>query len=311
MAGSEDAEAAILVRDAGEAPSPDGAAGEAREASPLLATAAQERSATDGGALAPRGWRRASRYATTATALFAAVVAWQIVSALHVFPPIALPSPISVLKALVLLLTRGYGGQSLLVDIWISSLRIAIGFVGAIVVGVPIGLLMARIEVIFRTIDPFLQFIRPVPPLAYIPLLVVWFGIGELPKILLILIGTIPVIIIGTISGVRGTPPLRLAVARTLGASESQIFRYVILPSALPEIFTAMRVGIGVAWTCLVAAELIAADRGLGWLVQYAGQALQVAIVIVGIIVIGVLGYAMELLIRVIERRVVPWRGHG
>jgi ABC-type nitrate/sulfonate/bicarbonate transport system permease component len=139
----------------------------------------------------------------------------------------------------------------------------------------------------------------------------VWFGIGELPKVLLILVGTVPVIIIGTISGVKGTPALRLSVARTLGASETQIFRYVILPSALPEIFTAMRVGIGVAWTCLVAAELIAADQGLGWLVQYAGQALQVAIVIVGIVVIGILGYGMELLIRLVERRAVPWRGQG
>ncbi len=251
-----------------------------------------------------------SRYAT-ATAVVAAVIVWQIVSNLHVFPPIALPSPIAVLRALMLLATQGYGGHLLTDDIWVSLLRILIGFVGAVVVGVPIGLMMARIDVVFRVIDPFLQFIRPVPPLAYIPLLVVWFGIGELPKIMLILIGTIPVIIIGTISGVRGTPPLRLAVARTLGASEGQIFRHVILPSSLPEIFTAMRIGIGVAWTCLVAAELIAADQGLGWLVQYAGQALQVPIVIVGIIVIGILGYAMELVIRIIERRAVPWRGHG
>ena len=258
----------------------------------------------------PLRWRHVSRFAT-ATALCVALALWELVSVLHVFPPVALPSPVAVWHALVLLLVQGYGGHSLFDDIWISSVRIAIGFVGAIVLGVPIGLLMARNDLIFRIIDPFLQFIRPVPPLAYIPLLVVWFGIGELPKILLILIGTVPVIIIGTISGVRGTPSLRLSVARTLGASESQIFRYVILPSALPEIFTAMRVGIGVAWTCLVAAELIAADQGLGWLVQYAGQALQVSIVIVGIMVIGILGYAMELLIRVFERRAVPWRGHA
>jgi len=262
------------------------------------------------GSFASRGGRIISRYVSVSV-LIAAVIAWQILCDFHVFPPIALPSPMAVLNALILLLAHGYGGHSLLDDVWISSLRIAIGFVGAVLIGVPVGLLMARIDIVFRTIDPFLQFVRPVPPLAYIPLLVVWFGIGELPKIILILIGTIPVIIIGTISGVKGTPPLRLAVARTLGASQSQIFRHVILPSSLPEIFTAMRIGIGVAWTCLVAAELIAADQGLGWLVQYAGQALQVAIVIVGIIVIGILGYAMELLIRILERRIVPWRGHG
>jgi ABC-type nitrate/sulfonate/bicarbonate transport system permease component len=252
----------------------------------------------------------AHRHATL-IALICALVAWQVVSMLQIFPPIALPSPKAVWKALVLLLLHEYGGHSLADDVWISVVRIALGFVGAVILGVPIGLGMARSPLIFRIIDPFMQFIRPVPPLAYIPLLVVWFGIGELPKVLLILVGTVPVIIIGTISGVKGTPALRLSVARTLGASETQIFRYVILPSALPEIFTAMRVGIGVAWTCLVAAELIAADQGLGWLVQYAGQALQVAIVIVGIVVIGILGYGMELLIRLVERRAVPWRGQG
>ncbi|MEE3504063.1 ABC transporter permease [Acidiphilium acidophilum] len=247
---------------------------------------------------------------STVFVIIAAIVVWQIVTSLGLFPPIALPSPIKVWDAFIFLITQGYGGQSLFDDIWISVLRIVIGFAGAVILGVPLGLGMARNAVVFRIVDPFLQFIRPVPPLAYIPLLVVWFGIGELPKILLILAGTVPVIIIGTFSGVKSTPKLRLSVARTLGASESQIFRHVILPSAMPEIFTAMRVGIGIAWTCLVAAELIAADQGLGWLVQYAGQALQVAIVIVGIIIIGILGYGMELLIRIVERRTIPWRDH-
>lgn len=247
---------------------------------------------------------------STVFVIIAAIIVWQIAVSLGLFPPIALPSPIKVWDALIFLITQGYGGQSLFDDIWISVLRILVGFAGAVILGVPLGLGMARNAVIFRIVDPFLQFIRPVPPLAYIPLLVVWFGIGELPKILLILAGTLPVIIIGTFSGVKGTPQLRLSVARTLGASESQIFCHVILPSAMPEIFTAMRVGIGIAWTCLVAAELIAADQGLGWLVQYAGQALQVSIVIVGIIIIGILGYGMELLIRIAERRAIPWRGH-
>lgn len=246
---------------------------------------------------------------TTTIVLLLALGVWELCALLHLFTPIALPPPVAVWRAFVVLFTRGYGGHSVWVDIGFSVMRVAIGFGGAVVIGVPLGLLMARVGVIFRLIDPFLQFIRPVPPLAYIPLLVVWFGIGELPKIVLILVGTIPVIIIGTISGVRATPPLRLAVARTLGASEGQIFRHVILPSALPEIFTAARVGIGIAWSCLVAAELIAADQGLGWLVQYAGQALQVAVVIAGIIIIGILGYVMELLIRLVENRTVPWRG--
>ena len=249
-------------------------------------------------------------YWLTGAVLVISVLLWQAISMAGVFPAFALPSPVAVWQSFVDILRNGYGGQSLISDILISCFRIVIGFVGAVAIGVPVGLLMSRNKIIFDIIDPLLQFIRPVPPLAYIPLLVVWFGIGELPKAILILVGTIPVIIIGTMSGVKSTPPLRIAVARTLGASNAQIFRKIVLPSAMPEIFTAMRVGIGVAWTCLVAAELIAASSGLGWLVQFAGQALQVAVVIVGIVIIGVIGYAMELVIRKLENWIVPWRGH-
>ncbi|MDR5758861.1 ABC transporter permease [Caballeronia sp. LZ035] len=253
---------------------------------------------------------RLNSYWLTSAVLIIAVLLWQAISMAGVFPAFALPSPVAVWQAFVDILRNGYGGQSLIGDILISCFRILIGFVGAVAIGVPIGLLMSRSKIVFDIIDPLLQFIRPVPPLAYIPLLVVWFGIGELPKAILILVGTIPVIIIGTMSGVKSTPPLRISVARTLGATNAQIFRRIVLPSAMPEIFTSMRVGIGVAWTCLVAAELIAASSGLGWLVQFAGQALQVAVVIVGIIVIGVIGYAMELVIRQLENWIVPWRGH-
>lgn len=249
-------------------------------------------------------------YWLTGAVLIIAIALWQAISMAGVFPAFALPSPVAVWQAFTDISRNGYGGQSLIGDILISCFRIIVGFVGAVAIGVPIGLLMSRSKIVFDIIDPLLQFIRPVPPLAYIPLLVVWFGIGELPKAILILVGTIPVIIIGTMSGVKSTPPLRIAVARTLGATNAQIFRRIVLPSAMPEIFTSMRVGIGVAWTCLVAAELIAASSGLGWLVQFAGQALQVAVVIVGIIVIGVIGYAMELVIRQLENWIVPWRGH-
>ncbi|CAB3702725.1 Putative aliphatic sulfonates transport permease protein SsuC [Trinickia soli] len=252
----------------------------------------------------------ARSYGLTAAVLVVAVLLWEAVSMAGIFPAFALPSPVAVWQSFVDIVRDGYGGQSLMSDILISCFRILIGFVGAVAIGVPVGLLMSRNKLIFDLIDPLLQFVRPVPPLAYIPLLVVWFGIGELPKAILILVGTIPVIIIGTMSGVKSTPALRISVARTLGATNAQIFRRIVLPSAMPEIFTAMRVGIGVAWTCLVAAELIAASSGLGWLVQFAGQALQVGVVIVGIVIIGVIGYAMELAIRKLENWVVPWRGH-
>lgn len=241
----------------------------------------------------------------------ALLLLWEILSLAHVFPAMLLPSPITVLQEIPQLFTVGYGGQTLFTDIWVSTARIAAGFLIAVAVGVPIGVLMASSDVAYQAIDPILQFLRPVPPLALVPLLVTWFGIGEVSKGLVIMLGTIPVIVLNTISGVRSTPRQRIQVAQCLGATRMQILRHVTLPSALPEVFTGMRVGIGVGWTCLVAAEIIAAAAGLGWLVQEAGQQLQVGIIFIAILAIGLIGYAMDLVIRLLERAVVPWKGRA
>jgi len=251
------------------------------------------------------------RQLSTVMVLVGALAIWEVLAALKVFPTVALPSPQSVWDSFTLTVTKGYLNKTMGQDVAYSVVRVAVGFVGAVILGVPIGLLMAESKLVHRIIDPFLQLGRPVPPLAYIPLFVVWFGLGELPKILLILVGTIPIMIISTIGGVRNIPDQRYEVARCLGAKRRQLFLNVTLPSTLPEIFTGMKVGIGIAWTCLVAAELIAASVGLGWLVEQAATQLQTGIVIAGIIVIGVLGYLMELGIRLLERIVIPWRGHG
>jgi ABC-type nitrate/sulfonate/bicarbonate transport system permease component len=259
----------------------------------------------------PVAWAWSRRALGTVAVLLALLALWQALASLHLFPPYALPAPGAVLAQARSLLTVGYGGESLWADIGVSTLRIALGFVAAVVVGIPIGIGMASSEAIFQAVDPLLQFARPVPPLAYIPLLVAWFGIGELPKVLVILLGTLPVVIISTMSGVRSAPRQWRQVAECLGATPIQTFWHVVLPASLPEVFTGMRVGIGVAWTCLVAAEIIAANAGLGWLVQYAGQEVQIGIIFVGIMAIGLLGYLMELAIRLIEHLAVPWKGHG
>jgi ABC-type nitrate/sulfonate/bicarbonate transport system permease component len=266
-----------------------------------------EGEAKSGGPSRLRMWGRRGSYVLV---LVGAVVLWELIVAAHFFPAVALPSPVHVLHSFANTASKGYLGKTLGQDILYSVMRVGIGFIGAVILGVPIGLLMAESALVHRIIDPFLQLGRPVPPLAYIPLFVVWFGLGELPKILLILVGTIPIIIISTIGGVRSIPQQRYEVARCLGAKRRQIFTRVTLPSTLPEIFTGMKVGIGIAWSTLVAAELIAASVGLGWLVEQAATQLRTGIVIAGIIVIGILGYLMELCIRLIERAVIPWRGH-
>ncbi len=253
--------------------------------------------------------RRLRQTTISVVVLIAAIGVWWILSVVKVFPSYALPDPPAVWTSFISLMNHGYGGTTFAADLSASLYRIALGFLLAAVIGIPIGLAMGRVRWIFEVIDPFLEFFRPVPPLAYIPLLVVWFGIGESPKVILIAAGTMPIIIINALSGVRSIPPVRLRVAQSLGATKWQMFYRVILPSALPEIFTGLRVANGVAWTCLVAAELVAANSGLGWLVEAAGQNLQVAIVIVGIIFIGACGYATELIVRLLERILVPWKG--
>lgn len=234
---------------------------------------------------------------------------WEGLTASHLIQPLILPSPQHVLVDFRRALISGYGGQTLLQHTEISSFRIVTGFVAAVVVGVAIGLWMAVNRVVHAAIDPILQFLRPVPPLAFIPLLIMWFGIGELPKILLIFFCTLPIMILNTVAGVTGVQETRIRVALCLGASSGQTFRYVVLPSSLPEIFTGMRVGLGISWTCLVAAEMVSASRGLGWMVLRAGNNLQSGEVFVAIITIGIVGYLMDLCLRLIERATVPWKG--
>ncbi len=242
--------------------------------------------------------------------LAASLVAWQAIAASHVFPSFTFPSPANTYDAFLQTLHHGYQGSTLLADLAISLERVSIAYVGAVVIGVVLGFAMTQSRVVFTVVDPYLQFLRPIPPLAYIPLFVVWFGIGEMPKVLLILVSTVPVIVINTINGVRSTPNYRIELARNLGANRRQILIRVIFPSSLPDIFTGMKVAIGVAWSTLVAAELIAASRGLGWLIEQAGTELQTGIVVTGIIVIGVLGYLMDVGIRLLERLVIPWRDY-
>jgi ABC-type nitrate/sulfonate/bicarbonate transport system permease component len=240
--------------------------------------------------------------------LAGALASWQALAASHVFPKFAVPAPLEVYHAFITLTTTGYLGSTLQQDLLVSFVRVSTAFAGGVLIGVVIGIVMSENRVIFAIVDPFLQFLRPIPPLAYVPLFVVWFGIGELPKVLLILVSVVPVLILNTANGVRNTPGYRVEVARNLGATRPQILRRVVLPSALPDIFAGMKVAIGVAWSTLVAAELIAASQGLGWLIEQAGTQLQTSYVVTGIIVIGIVGYTMDISIRLLERLIVPWR---
>ena len=181
----------------------------------------------------------------------------------------------------------------------------------ACLIGLPLGLAMGMSPVMRGIFDPPIEFYRPIPPLAYLPLIVIWCGIGELSKVLLIYLAIFAPIAIATATGVRTVDPAKLRAAQSLGATRSQLIRHVILPSALPDILTGVRIGLGVGWSTLVAAELIAATSGLGFMVQSAAQFLVTDVVLLGILVIALIAFAMEMGLRALQRKLVPWHGQA
>ena len=234
---------------------------------------------------------------------------WWLATTLGWIKPLFLPSPGAIISKFFTILRTGYTDTSFLEHVTISTARVFGAFLLACVVGVPLGLAMGMSPLIRGVLDPPIEFYRPIPPLAYLPLMIIWFGIGETSKVLLIFLSVFAPVALGARSGVKSAAIEQIHAAYSFGASRWQVLRHVILPAALPEILTAMRIGIGFGWTTLVAAEMVAATSGLGYLVLSASQFLQTSTVIMGIIVIAIIAYAFDLLMRFIERKIVPWKG--
>ncbi len=238
------------------------------------------------------------------------LLAWWLVTAAGWVEPLFLPSPGEVLNAARQVLGEGYMEASLWQHLGASLGRISLALLLATLTAVPIGLAIGSNRVARGILDPLIEFYRPIPPLAYLPLIVIWCGIGELSKVLLIYLAIFAPIAIATATGVRSVDPVRLRAAQSLGATRGQLIRHVILPSALPDILTGIRIGLGVGWSTLVAAELIAATRGLGFMVQSAAQFLVTDVVVLGIVLIAAIAFALEMGLRALQRRLVPWHGN-
>ncbi|WNG16584.1 taurine ABC transporter permease TauC [Cystobacter fuscus] len=236
---------------------------------------------------------------------------WWAVTTAGLIEPLFLPGPQAVAQKGWELLTRGYMDASLWQHLGASLGRIGVALLAAVLTAIPLGIAMGRSRVARGIFDPLIEFYRPIPPLAYLPLIVIWCGIGELSKVLLIFLAIFAPIAISTATGVRNVDPARLRAAQSLGATQAQLIRHVILPSALPDILTSVRIGLGVGWSTLVASELIAATSGLGFMVQSAAQFLVTDVVILGILVIALIAFALELGLRALQRRLVPWHGQS
>jgi len=227
-------------------------------------------------------------------------------------PPFWMPSPEAVGKA-YLASFRGelQGGRTLFDHFLWSFGRVVIAFLLASATAIPVGLLMGVSCLARSVFDPIIEFYRPLPPLAYLPLIVIWFGIDETAKILLIYLACFAPLAVSARAGARSASLEQIHAAQSLGASRRQVLFHVILPAALPEILTGMRIAVGFGWTTLVAAELVAATVGLGQLVMNASNFLRTDIVLMGILVIGVVAWVFDLGMRCVESYFVPWKGRA
>ncbi|MES2666080.1 MAG: ABC transporter permease subunit [Pseudomonadota bacterium] len=225
--------------------------------------------------------------------------------------PIWLPSPEAVAARLLDIAQNGYQNTSLWEHLGASLMRVLGGFVLGSIVGIPLGYAMGLSGWFRGWFDPIVEFMRPVPPLALIPLVIIWFGIWETGKLVLLFLAALWIMVIAARSGVSGVRISKIHAAYSLGASKWQILRHVIIPNSLPDIFTGARVAMGVCWGTVVAAELVAAEKGAGMMIIAASKFQLTDIVVMGIILIGVIGYGIDILMRMVERRLVPWKGRG
>ena len=244
---------------------------------------------------------------TTLTVLLAI---WWAVAAAQWISPLFLPAPGLVLQKLIAIASpQGFMDATLWQHLAASLARIVVALLAATIIGIPVGIAMGLSPTVRGILDPLIELYRPVPPLAYLPLMVIWFGIGETSKVLLIYLAIFAPVAMSALAGVKSAQQVRIRAAQSLGASRTQVLWLVILPGALPEILTGLRIGLGVGWSTLVAAELIAATRGLGFMVQSAGEFLATDVVLAGIAVIAMIAFGLELGLRALQRRLTPWHG--
>jgi taurine transport system permease protein len=223
--------------------------------------------------------------------------------------PLFLPSPMSVWTTFLQLMQNGYQGKTLGHHVGISLMRFGLAFALTVLVAVPLGLWMGMNETVKAVLDPPIEISRPMPKLALLPLLIIWFGIGEVAKIVIIVLALFPILSISAMQAVRGVGRRKVQAAMALGASRTMIFRRVIFPASLPGIFTSIRVSIGIGVTMLVGAEMIATNAGIAYMAMSASDFLLTNVVIVGALIMAVLGYALDLLARALENKVVHWGG--
>jgi NitT/TauT family transport system permease protein len=244
---------------------------------------------------------------------------WQLLSYLGLIKPVILPSPVAVVERFWLYLVPAQTvaesagisdwiwSSELLGDLTASLRRVVLGFAVGAGLALPLGLLMGTDRRIEGFLNPVVQFLRPIPPIAYIPLAILWFGLGDPPAVFLIAIGAFFPVLINTIAGVRSVDSIYIRAATNLGANGLTMFRRVILPAATPYILTGMRIGIGTAFIVVIVAEMIAVNSGLGYRILEAREYMWSDKVIAGMIAIGLLGLAIDIGVNRLSNHLLRW----
>lgn len=248
-----------------------------------------------------------SGYAISTATIIGIIALWYIVTNSGLLSESQLPTPQTLLSEFWIVITDGYQGVSLLTHIEASLFRALTGFVIGSLVGIPVGLMVGYSRVMWWMFAPIVGFLRPIPPIAFIPLVVLYFGLGETGKVILIVFTAFNYVLVNSEAGAASTPTNLLRAAQMIGLSRWQTFRKVIVPAAMPQIFTGLKVALALSWAVVVAAELVGAQEGLGYMVSNAAQLLQIPMVFIGITIIGFIGLVLASVLSMIEKRVVHW----
>jgi ABC-type nitrate/sulfonate/bicarbonate transport system permease component len=241
----------------------------------------------------------------------AVALLWEALSAAGVVPENRLPPPTRVLGGLAELASRGLPPGSNLLGHCAASLRRVLGGVAAaLALGIPLGLLMGRSTLLRTLVNPFVEILRPIPPLAWVPIAILWLGIGDSSAVFLIFLGAFFPILLNTVAGVLSIERGVIEAAVILGASKRDLFLKVLAPGALPATITGVRIAVGVGWMTVVAAEFtgVKSGYGLGYMIMTARDIQRADQIVAGMLVIGLIGFAMDALIRAAERRLLRWR---
>ncbi|GAA3964679.1 ABC transporter permease [Allohahella marinimesophila] len=258
---------------------------------------------------ARRWWRSPERtlHLLSLGSVAVLLLVWVFITETGIANELFLPGPGAVYDAFIKASVSGYQGSTLDEHLLTSLARIMSGFGLACIVGIPLGVVMGISARARATLNPMIEFYRPLPPLGLYSLLVMWLGIGETSKVALLFLAGLPGIVIATNMAVANISPIYVRAAQSLGASGKDLFLQVYLPAAGPTILTGMRISLGFVYTVLVAAEIVAATAGIGWMIWDASKFLLSDIVIMGLIVLGLTGVTLDLIMRLLGNALMPW----